>query len=262
MIQIIIFATLLFGILLLYNLRKYSKQKHTLEEPFPDKWKKILIEKVAFYNHLDEQTKEKFRKRIQQFLADTSIRGVKDVTVDDTIKLLVASSAIIPVFLFDGWEYPNLTQVLIYEGAVETHQESDPEINGTLLGQVRPFQSKHLLLLSKQSLISGFESMNGKSNVGFHEFAHLIDQLDGNIDGIPKVLMPESLLKPWTELMYAEIEKIQSDQSDINTYALTNHAEFFAVVCEYFFNNPVVFKEKHPQLYSIMEAIFLKKANS
>ena len=246
MIQIIIFATLLFGILLLYNLRKYNKQKHILEQPFSDKWEKILSEKVAFYNHLEEYAKAKFRQRIQKFLADTLITGVKDVTVDETIKLLVASSAIIPVFLFDGWEYPNLTQVLIYEGAVDTYQESDPEINGTLLGQVRPFQNKHLLLLSKQSLISGFESMHGKSNVGFHEFAHLIDQLDGSIDGIPKVLMPESLLKPWTELMYAEIDKIQLEQSDINTYALTNHAEFFAVVCEYFFNNPIAFKDKHP----------------
>jgi len=258
MIHILLFASLLFGLLIFYNVRKFKKRTIALKQPFPVEWVEILTQKVHYYSQLNDTDKLRFQLRIRQFITDTSITGVNGVAINDTVKLLVASSAIIPVFLFDGWEYPNLTEILIYDGAVETFQDSDPEVNGTLLGQVRPFQNKHILLLSKQYLIEGFETMNGTSNVGFHEFAHLIDQLDGSIDGIPKILMPENLLKPWTKLMYAEIERIQNSKSDINPYALTNHAEFFAVVSEYFFENPKRFKEHHPDLYSILERIFKK----
>ncbi|MEO6202766.1 MAG: zinc-dependent peptidase, partial [Nitrospirales bacterium] len=44
--------------------------------------------------------------------------------------------------------------------------------------------------------------------------------------------------------------------SDINPYGLTNEAEFFAVVSEYFFETPVRMKQKHPELYSMLEQIF------
>jgi len=258
MLPIIFVAILLFGALFYFTASKKKKINKVLAEEFPMEWKEILSFKVQFYTNLSPEDQIRFEKKVQTFLYSTSINGVKDVEVTDEIKLLVASSAIIPVFLFDGWEYVNLNEVLIYDGVVEPNQKMDVESDGILLGQVRPFQTKHVMLLSKQFLIQGFESMNGKSNVGIHEFAHLIDQADGDVDGIPKAFMPEELLSPWTKIMYAEIEKIGTKGSDLNPYALTNHAEFFAVVCEYFFENPDKFKEKHEQLYVLMNQIFKK----
>lgn len=259
MFPIILIAILLFGMLFYFTTSKKKKTKQILAQKFPQEWKDILNARVQFYKDLSAEEQVRFENKVKTFLAETSITGVKDVSVDDTLKLLVAASAIIPVFLFDGWEYVNLSEVLIYDGAVEPNQRMDVEQEGTLLGQVRPFQTRHLVLLSKQYLIQGFESMNGKSNVGIHEFAHLIDQADGSIDGIPKAFMPEELLTPWTKVMYAEIDKILANKSDINPYALTNHAEFFAVVCEYFFENPEKFQEKHPQLFELMNQIFRKE---
>lgn len=259
MFPIILIAIILFGILFYFTISKTKKANKALSEEFPQEWKAFLIRHVQFYAELSATDKIKFENKAKKFLYNTSITGVKDLVVTDEIKLLVASSAIIPVFIFDGWEYVNLTEVLIYDGAVNPNQRTDAKSDGTLLGQVRPFQTQHVLLLSKQYLIQGFESMNGKSNVGIHEFAHLLDQADGDIDGIPKAFMPEELLAPWTKIMYAEIEKILSNNSDINPYALTNHAEFFAVVCEYFFENPEKFEEKHKQLFDLMNKIFKRE---
>jgi MtfA peptidase len=59
--------------------------------------------------------------------------------------------------------------------------------------------------------------------------------------------------------MYKEIERIKEGRSDINPYGLTNHAEFFAVVCEYFFEDHVKFKKNHEELYSLLMQIFSKK---
>lgn len=259
MLPIIVIAVLLFGALFYFTSSRKKKINQVLAEEFPQEWKDILLSRVQFYKDLSAEDRKRFEEKVKKFFCDTAITGVKGVEVTDEIKLLVAASAIIPVFLFDGWEYANLSEVIIYDGAVEPNQPNDAEQDGILLGQARPFQTKHIVLLSKQFLIQGFESMNGKSNVGIHEFAHLIDQADGDTDGVPKAFMPEALLSPWTKIMYTEIEKIASNRSDINPYALTNHAEFFAVVCEYFFENPEKFREKHGQLYALMNEIFRKE---
>lgn len=258
MLPIILVAFLLFGALFYFTSSKKKKITEALAEAFPQAWKDFLLTHVEFYEKMSDADKIRFEDKVKTFIYSTPITGVKGVEVTDGIRLLVASSAIIPVFLFDGWEYANLSEVIIYDGVVEPNQPNDAEQDGILLGQARPFQSHHIVLLSKQYLQEGFVSMNGKSNVGIHEFAHLIDQADGTIDGVPKAFMPEELLKPWTKIMYAEIEKIVANRSDINPYALTNHAEFFAVVCEYFFENPEKFKEKHEQLYELMNQIFRK----
>jgi Mlc titration factor MtfA (ptsG expression regulator) len=87
----------------------------------------------------------------------------------------------------------------------------------------------------------------------------LLDEADGAIDGIPKAFMPAALIEPWTQLMYKEIERIKKGNSDINPYGVTNHAEFFAVVCEYFFENHEKFSDNHKELYEVLTKVFLKK---
>jgi Mlc titration factor MtfA (ptsG expression regulator) len=52
------------------------------------------------------------------------------------------------------------------------------------------------------------------------------------------------------------MKKIESNKSDINPYAITNEAEFFAVITEYFFEKPELLKEKHPELYKQLSNIF------
>lgn len=44
--------------------------------------------------------------------------------------------------------------------------------------------------------------------------------------------------------------------------ALTNNAEFLAVVSEYFFDNPEKFQKKHPELYQFLSAIFNREGDS
>jgi|SRR6185437_3788047 len=257
-ISLLVLAVIALLIFISTKLPGIRKKHKILDNPFSEEWKKILEDKVSFYRTLSPANKERFRERVKVFLSEVRITGV-EVELTDTLRLLVASSAIIPVFAFEEWSYINLSEVLIYNGLVETYQISDADNQNNILGQVRPFQSRHILLLSMPSLLAGFEKINSKENVGFHEFAHLIDEADGTIDGVPRVLMPEELVKPWTHLMYKEIERIKEGKSDINPYGLTNHAEFFAVVCEYFFENHDKFHAHHKEMYELLTKVFSKK---
>ncbi|GAB2468474.1 hypothetical protein GCM10011375_30160 [Hymenobacter qilianensis] len=252
-----IFLAIIGGLIFLfyrYITRDARVRTEALAEEFPVEWRRILMERVAFYLSLTKNEKQRFEKSVQVFLAQTLITGVQ-TEVDDTTRVLVAASAIIPVFGFPDWEYGNLSEVLIvpdaWREAHDPNKEMTP-LQGQLLGSVRNFQTSHYMHLSKASLEQGFKDSLDKQNVGIHEFAHLLDQADGVIDGVPSMALPPELLQPWAEVMQREIEAIRDGKSDINSYAGTNEAEFFAVVTEYFFEKPEKLQENHPELYQLL----------
>jgi Mlc titration factor MtfA (ptsG expression regulator) len=236
-----------------------SRRRATaLAAAFPAAWRQILGGRVAFYLSLTKKEKARFEKQIQVFLANTRITGVQ-TEVDDTTRLLVAASALIPVFGFPEWEYGNLGEVLIVPDAWKLENDPDREVKplqGTLLGSVQGFQNQHYMRLSKASLEQGFRDGLDRQNVGIHEFAHLLDEADGVIDGLPRAALPPELLRPWAAVMQREIAAIEAGKSEINPYAATNEAEFFAVVTEYFFEKPEKLQENHPELYELLSRAF------
>ena len=63
---------------------------------------------------------------------------------------------------------------------------------------------------------------------------------------------------PWLKMMHQEMRDIKKGKSDIDSYALTNEAEFLAVVSEYFFERPDALEKNHPELYDILSKMFLQ----
>ena len=114
-------------------------------------------------------------------------------------------------------------------------------------------------LLSKTSLRQGFQAELDKKNVGIHEFVHLIDGDDGEIDGIPKVLMTQQYVLPWMDLIYKKVDEIETNKSDIRLYGATNKQEFLAVASEYFFEHHIQLKMKHPELFEILSYFYNAK---
>jgi Mlc titration factor MtfA (ptsG expression regulator) len=106
--------------------------------------------------------------------------------------------------------------------------------------------------LSRAALVQGFADAEDRHNVGIHEFAHLVDEADGQIDGVPGAALPSSLRQPWAEVMQRELAAVRAGHSDIDPYAGTNEAEFFAVVNEYFFERPEKLREHHPELFDLL----------
>ena len=71
----------------------------TPKENFPVHWRKILLQKVGYYQELLSEDKLVFEQRVHHFIINNKSIGV-EVDVDDTDRVLVAASAIIPVFHF------------------------------------------------------------------------------------------------------------------------------------------------------------------
>jgi Mlc titration factor MtfA (ptsG expression regulator) len=229
----------------------YKKRKHAA---FPTSWRGILDEKISFYEELSAAEQGRFEQEILYFINHTTITGV-EIEIDDTDRLLVAASAVIPLFGFPELRYRNISEVLLYKGTFNADNQTEGE-DRNILGKVGSGDMNRLMILSLPALRQGFENESSRSNVGIHEFVHLIDKADGMTDGVPENLMQKQYVIPWLKLVHQEIEKIKDNESDINPYGATSEVEFFSVVSEYFFNQPDLFQESHPKLYELMAKMY------
>ncbi len=222
----------------------------------PETIANTLQQQVAYYARLSKEEQQRFQKEVGAFIQEVTVTAV-NIEVTDEDRVLLAASAIIPIFAFPGWRYPNLHEVLVYPDLFD-HQFSLEEGNAdrNIQGMVGSGALHKMMVISRSALRDGFSNKTDKENTAIHEFVHLIDKTDGDIDGIPELLLDKKYVRPWLQLMLEEIQAIKENESDINPYGATNEAEFFAVAAEYFFERPLLFKQKNPELYDLMERIF------
>lgn len=220
----------------------------------PPRWKSILEERVEYYVKLSAEERVRFEIDVQRFLTTIKVTGIKtEVTVED--RLLVASSAVIPLFGFPGWDYSFLDEVLLYPSSFDRKFNLGNK-EEVITGMVGSGVMEGKVILSKPSLHAGFDIGNDRRNVGIHEFVHLFDKEDGIIDGIPPGYELKEYTLPWLNTIRVKTKDIVANRSDIDDYATTNRQEFFAVASEYFFESPRLLKKKHPKLYEILSNVF------
>lgn len=215
----------------------------------------ILKEHVAFYSRLPSQKKSLFEFKIQEFLLNYKITPIS-TTVTNADKVLIAASAIIPIFEFSDWRYKNLKEILVYPDTFNTDFEVKKESERNVLGMVGTGAMSYKMILSKRAIANGFASDNDGHNTAIHEFVHLIDGLDGDIDGLPATLLEQPYVMPWLDLIRKEMDKIRESESELRPYGATNPQEFFAVASEFFFERPELLEAEHPKLYAHLEEIF------
>ncbi len=247
-------------IILLFSYLLKQRKRTATAAPIAESSRQILAQQVPFYQQLDETKKKEFENRVQHFLSQVRITGVNTVT-EELDKVLIAASAVIPIFNFPGWEYVQLHEVLLYPDSFN-HDFEQEGSERNVLGMVGNGPLNHVMILSQRQLREAFTNKTGKDNMAIHEFVHLVDKTDGEIDGVPAFILERKYIQPWLQLMQHEIKQIEENKSDINVYGATNQAEFFAVVSEYFFERPELLKENHPELYGLLEKIFCKPGPS
>lgn len=232
----------------------FSNTKPLVLPEWQPRWCEFLQNKVAFYRVLSEQDKRRFEQRILLFLQTTSVES-GTLEVNDNDRLLVAASAVIPVWAFPKWHYFNLRTVYLFPGAFNERFElgkADSHITG-MVG-TGPMAGK--MGLSRPALYQGFENSRDKKNVGIHEFVHLVDMADGECDGYPERLKEFAYSIPWFELVAQKITDIDQRNSNIRAYGATNRAEFFSVASEYFFERPAMMQKKHPKLFTSLSKFY------
>lgn len=254
------FFALLFLTVLVYFLFKLRKKPI---KAIPEVWDALLEKNVRFYQRLTTSEKLIFQKKMIAFLDKVYIDAV-GFEIKEIDRVLLAASAIIPVFKFRNWRYTNITGVIIYpDNFNEKLGFATDEDNKMIAGMVGTGKFENQMILSRTALHHGFSNKTDKHNTAVHEFVHLLDKTDGKLDGIPQQFLGQENILPWLNLMHKTIESINNDASDIRHYGGTSQTEFFAVASEYFFERPGLLKKKHPELHEMLTRCFSpQKQNS
>jgi len=224
-----------------------------MQRPFPATWEQVLQSHVAFFRALSDTEKERFRQLVKVFLDEVRITGI-EIRLDDTVRVLVAASAAIPIFGFHDWEYHRLGEVLVYPGSFNEEYRSTGRADENILGLTGMQQLRGVMILSKPSLLAGFDIPSSKDNVGIHEFAHLVEAEEVDYGLPPEVPWP--VVKEWVKFVAQELSHPSKGHATIRNYAYTNEHEYFAVLAEYFFKSPDLLKKKDPQLYGMLREMF------
>ncbi len=254
-----VYIFILFALLVAFGAYAFWINKKKAPNPFPKSWHSILLQHVHFYKALSKKDKKRFRQRMMGFLSEVYIEGVQ-IEVEELDTVLIAASAVIPVFAFPEWHYRNLSGILIYPDRFDAELEFEGNDKKRMLsGLVGTGRFEKQMILSRKALRQGFVKAPHKNNTAVHEFVHLIDKADGKTDGVPERLIQSPYVIPWLKLIHKEMEAINGNASDIRKYGGTNEAEFLAVAAEYFFENPHEMEKKHPELYEMLRRCFQVK---
>lgn len=221
---------------------------------WPAHYREILLDYVSFYIQLDEEGRKRFDLQFEKFLSAVKVTGVQ-ATVEDLDQVLIGAAAVIPVFQITDWEYVNLKEILLYPGNfdMEFAQEGADRM---ISGMVGSGHMENIMILNKWELRQGFINSRGTRNTAIHEFIHLVDKMDGSLDGVPEILLPRKDVPQWQALLQSTMEAIRNGLSDIDPYGATSPVECFAVVSEYYFVQPEQFLSQHAELHTLLNKIF------
>ncbi len=207
---------------------------------------------------------EKARLRVLSTLLihDKTFTGAQGFEITLSVKIVIASQACLEILhtsiaSFDGWQ-----EVIIYPGAFKVVRETIDEFglvhnsSNDLGGEA---WMRGPLILSWDDVERDSFTPAPGFHVVLHEFAHKLDMLNGRANGMPP-LHPTMPIEKWTDSLSKGYEKlarrVESHHAKINDYAITNPAEFFAVMCEYFFTAPEILEDRYPDVYQQLKIYF------
>lgn len=226
------------GVYLAFTLRRPYRRWVGLRTPLSEE-AKAALERVRFYRLLDEAGQAKFARRVQILLAEYDFESVGGATLDDEIKVLAVAGAAVLVHHLERPELPARRSILIYPDRFDDQYQGHGK--GNILGMVH---HQGPIIFSAKALRRGWKADTDGHNVSIHEFAHVLDLMDGFADGVPDVGVDG-----WDETVKEELLRVRKGRSVLRDYAGTNHAELFAVGVEVFFERPHRLAERHPELY-------------
>lgn len=249
-------AVLLLGAAVLWIRHRMKQRKlaRLLATPLTPEQRAIIAQLVPLVRRLPETLRPQLEGKINRFLDQITFHGINDVEVNDAMRLSIAAQACLLVVNSPAW-YETLRTVLVYPSTFsarrDTHdgyvvQEHDMHMAG------ESWARGPVVLSWDHALKGGLDAEDGY-NVVIHEFAHQLDALTGDANGIP-ILRRDQAYAGWEKAMLdayethvAQVER--GHDTLIDPYGATNHEEFFAEAIVTFFEKPRALRSEMPALY-------------
>ena len=225
----------------------------------PDNLWAAIITSIPFLEALSLEEQQRLRELAETFLASKEFSTAGGLELTDEICVAIAAQGCLPILNLGLGAYRDWIGIIVYpdEFVVRRNIEDEDgvvhEYDDVLAGEA---WAGGPLIVSWHDV-----KMAGDGyNVVIHEFAHKLDMLNGDADGMPKLHsgIGES---EWRQVFSAAYEDFcrrvdSGEETIIDPYASEEPGEFFAVLSESFFELPDVVAKEYPDLYDLLKRYY------
>jgi Mlc titration factor MtfA (ptsG expression regulator) len=236
-----------------------SRRRRSIRaRPWPPVWDDILRRNLRQMQWLADDERERLQTWIAIFVAEKRFEGCRGMEIDDEVRVSIAGQAGLIVLGMPDEFFDRLQSVLVYPGDYFGKRSTPLDGGGELLWKeprLGETWNGGSMVLSWPRVVEGGRLRDGPRSVVIHECAHLVDLLDGEIDGIPP--LPRADVRRWRETI-ADCRDRFDDLLDegrgvaFDDYAAESPAEFFAVASECFFQDPHRLLRHDATLYELL----------
>ena len=238
----------------------------------PDDLWRSTVASLPFLAGLDSDEQARLKTLVERFLAEKEFTTAGGLELSDAMCASIAVQGCLPILNLGLDYYRDWVGIVVYpdEFVIPRRVEDEfgvvHEYDDIASGEA--WQGGPLLISWRDAQMAG-----DGYNVVIHEFAHKLDMLNGEADGMPPLPgdisrenWEETLLTAYDDFCAkvdaAEIRArrrgYESDELelDIDPYASENPAEFFAVLSEIFFETPGILYREYPALYEVFTRFY------
>ncbi|MCA9170138.1 MAG: zinc-dependent peptidase [Planctomycetales bacterium] len=250
---------------MIFGWLKRRRRERLQAAPFPESWNAILHDNVIHERQLTAEQRARLRRLISVFVAQKNWEGCGGLILTDEIRVTIAAQAcLLVVGMSSDIFFDHVFSILVYP-----HGYIAPNVQVGRAGIVIDGRQPRLgeawyrgpVILSWSDALAGGRMETPGHNLVLHEFAHQLDMLNGRlVDGTPR-LEDNAQLRRWARVMEPEFKRLVEDcrygrPGFIDCYGATNEAEFFAVLTEAFFEQPVLLQRHHRELYDLLQGYY------
>lgn len=242
------------------SFKRWRRERVLRRHHIPDSHWADTLEKVPALWGLDTGERARLRALSVLFLHAKIVTGAHGLEVSDAMRVHIAAQACLPILNLDLDFYRGWRTVVVYPDAflaeVEEHDDAGVVHKGRDLRTGEAWPDGPVLLAGSDVL----PHPEYLVNVVIHEFAHKLDMLNGDANGMPP-LHGDMDPAGWTHALSTAYEALCRDldagvDTAVDPYAAETPGEFFAVVTEYFFEDPWLLREQYPGVYGQLRAFY------
>jgi len=194
---------------------------------------------------------EKLKSLVLLFLAEKEFSGAHGIEVSDAMRVSIAAQACLPILKLGLDWYAGWTGIVVYPGDFRVpRSEVDEhgvvhEWDDELAGEAMP---------GGPVVLSWDAAANDPAmNVVIHEFAHKLDMLSGETNGMPPLhagMDRHAWTAAFEEAYEGFCDAVERNQDTwLDPYAAEHPGEFFAVISEAFFCEARETQRRYPAVY-------------
>ena len=237
------------------RLRRFRRKK-LFDMPISDSYRRILQRNVPLYGRMPPELRRQLEGHVNVLLDEKRFTGCAGQEMSDEIRLTIAGHAGLLLLNRPGEYFPDFTSILVYPDtyiADEVSYDGEVEIHEQVARAGESWE-RGPVVLSWQDIVHGLSGEADGMNVILHEFAHKLDEQNGDTEGAP-LLGSDADYAEWARVLSEEFAALEKsvhagEEALLDDYALHSPAEFFAVATEVFFEKPDEMRRMLPKLYA------------